>query len=172
MKKLFALILALSVLCSFSVIAQAADNTVADDTAMLEENMILAREKATTFLNDFDSSLNVTLSDPVILYNAQQEPEAASFTINDTGYIIVNLKSLRVPEFSLKKSSPFISQDKKYIYNGPVSYYETISSTEVRSLNSGTIIETNDLAVRYNEMTADKAIKSNAERSALPEDRT
>lgn len=82
MKKLFALILALSVLCSFSVIAQAADNTVADDTAMLEENMILAREKATTFLNDFDSSLNVTLSDPVILYNAQQEPEAASFTIN------------------------------------------------------------------------------------------
>lgn len=99
-------------LCSFSVIAQAADNTVADDTAMLEENMILAREKATTFLNDFDSSLNVTLSDPVILYNAQQEPEAASFTINDTGYIIVNLKSLRVPEFSLKKSSPFISQDK------------------------------------------------------------
>ena len=61
MKKLFALILALSVLCSFSVIAQAADNTVADDTAMLEENMILAREKATTFLNDFDSSLNVTL---------------------------------------------------------------------------------------------------------------
>lgn len=45
MKKLFALILALSVLCSFSVIAQAADNTVADDTAMLEENMILAREK-------------------------------------------------------------------------------------------------------------------------------
>ena len=56
--------------------------------------------------------------------------------------------------------------------NTPVSYYETISSTEVRSLNSGTIIETNDLAVRYNEMTADKAIKSNAERSALPEDRT
>lgn len=33
MKKLFALILALSVLCSFSVIAQAADNTVADDNS-------------------------------------------------------------------------------------------------------------------------------------------
>ena len=81
MKKLFALILALSVLCSFSVIAQAADNTVADDTAMLEENMILAREKATTFLNDFDSSLNVTLSDPVILYNAQQEPESKTIRL-------------------------------------------------------------------------------------------
>ena len=172
MKKLVALILSLSVLCSFSLIAHAADNTIADDTSKIEENMILAHEKATTFLDDFDSSLNATLSNPIILYNAQQEPEAVSFTINDTGYIIVNLKSLRIPEFSLKKSSPFISQDKKYIYNGPVSYYETISSTEVRSLNSGTVIEANALASRYNEPTADKAVKSNAGRSALPADRT
>ena len=136
------------------------------------ENLVLAQEKATAFLNDFDSSLSVTLSDPIILYNAQQNPEAVSYTINNTGYIIVNLESMRVPEFSLKKSTPFISQDATYIYNGPVSYYEAISATELRSLNSGAVIDTKDLVTRYDETAADKVLETNTARSALPEDRT
>lgn len=171
MKKFLTIILALSMLMSLSVIAYASDSIAANKNT-LKENITLAYEKAESFLNDFDDSLTVVLSNPVILHNARQEPEAVSFTINGTGYIIVNLESMRVPEFSLKKSSPFTSQDTTYIYNGPVSYYEALSSTEVRSLSSGAVISADALDERYNETASDKIVESTASRSALPDDRT
>ncbi len=172
MKKVIAIILSLALLASFSVMAYASERIDANDSAIVTKNLVLAQEKAEDFLNEFDASLTITLSDPIVLYNALQEPEAVSFTINNTGYIIVNLESMRVPEFSLKKSSPFVSNDAKYIYNGPVSYYEAISSDEVRSLSTGAVIASDNLTTRYNETVADKVTESNAVRSALPEDRT
>ena len=172
MKKVIAIMLSFVLLASISVMAYATEDIGGGNTPTITKNLMLAQEKAETFLNEYDASLTITLSNPVVLYNALQEPEAVSFTINNTGYIIVNLESMRVPEFSLKKASPFVSQNAIYIYNGPVSYYEAISTTELRSLSTGAVIDSNDLATRYNETVADKVMESNVTRGVLPEDRT
>lgn len=44
------------------------------------------------------------------------------FNISGDGYIIVNIKDLSVPEYSLDNSNPFLGVENP-IYNGGLGYY-------------------------------------------------
>lgn len=72
-----------------------------------------------------------------------------------TGYIIVNVNDLSVPEFSLEDEAPFSDKDKFNIYNGPVSYIEKQDGKLIDVL-TGDVFEKTEVSLKYKQEKKDK----------------
>ena len=65
---------------------------------------------------------NSKLSQPIELYNPNNEVSALFFADKTGGYIIVNVDDESVPEFSPTENNKYIvNKDKRYFYNGPTT---------------------------------------------------
>lgn len=81
----------------------------------------IEEEYGELFLGKIGYSANLT--SPIPLKNIEDNIEAVAFSINNEGYIVINVNDLSVPEFSMTEESPFV-EDKSYYYNGPLAYVE------------------------------------------------
>ncbi len=101
----------------------------ADSKTKEYQNIKLEAQK---FMNDHSS--NCLLEDPIELYNLEDKVVALFFKSTQNGYIIININNLTVPEFSTTQNNQFITdKNKKYYYNGPLSYMEKASGTIIDS---------------------------------------
>lgn len=93
--------------------------------AMGQENdFSTEKEYGELFLKNMDESKK--LINPISLNNMNGDLEAVSFSLMNGGYIIINVNDLSVPEFSLERNTPFNDRNKKYVYNGPLAYRESV----------------------------------------------
>lgn len=96
-----------------------------------------------------------TVSMPVTLSNIKGEQEAVCFTIDNGGYIIINTNDLSISELSFKASTPFKKSTEKYVYNGPLQYYE-VSNGEYKSLTTNNLYNEKSFEVIYTKEKVDK----------------
>lgn len=67
--------------------------------------------------------INRSIKSPIKLYNFENEVEFLKYSIEDGGYIIINVKNYKVPEFSPENDNKFIdSEIEKYYYGGVLTY--------------------------------------------------
>lgn len=136
----------------FIILAGMAMNTGAMNE---KEKYQVEEEYALLYLqaNGFEAE---KLSNPIELYSFDDEIEAVCFTIDQTGYIIVNTNDLDIPEFSLEASSPYSNCQGKSLYNGPISYYDQVNDT-IEDISTGKIVIDNEkLQVKYKKEKKDK----------------
>ncbi|OSB19409.1 hypothetical protein B2H94_10045 [Clostridium sporogenes] len=118
MKKKFSLIKTFTVILLLSMFFTINVNASSD-----KKNYSNVKNFAQNFMKNFNS--NYTLNDPIELYNFQDSVQALFFSSKESGYIIINLDDYSIVEFSPKNSNKFIlDRNKKYYYNGPLSYFE------------------------------------------------
>lgn len=74
------------------------------------------------------------LISPIPLNNVYGRLEAVSFSIDGSGYLIIDINDFDIPEFSLEAPNPF-SSESEMIYNGPFNYLkkENGKMTEIKS---------------------------------------
>ncbi|WP_135603688.1 hypothetical protein [Methanococcoides sp. NM1] len=102
-----------------AVSAQANEN-IGTNTENYEYS--IEKEYGQLFLEKMGYSAKLT--SPVPLKNMEDDVEAVAFSVNNEGYIIINVNDLSVPEFSMTSGSPFVDESKDYYYNGPLAYVE------------------------------------------------
>jgi hypothetical protein len=114
-KNFFVKILTFSIICAVIV----STNVYASSN----ENYLTAKSVAEQFFTQ--KGIDAKLNNPVKLYNFNNEVKFLMFSNKDSGYIVVDLKDFSIPEFSPKTNNTYITNtNKKYIYNGPLSYFE------------------------------------------------
>lgn len=109
---------------------------------------------AILFLEDMGFGHN-DLNNPIPLNNLDGQLEAVSFTINEVGYIIVNVHDLDIPEFSLKTKSPFVDKNEEYLYNGPLNYLKK-TNEKIYDIKSNKVIDNSKLNTIYKKPAVDK----------------
>ncbi|OBZ34740.1 hypothetical protein C7960_1298 [Methanohalophilus euhalobius] len=82
----------------------------------------IEKEYGKLFLEKMGYSAELTSSIP--LKNLEGNVEAVAFSVNNEGYIIINVNDLSVPEYSMTSENPFVDKNKNYYYNGPLAYVE------------------------------------------------
>lgn len=102
-----------------AVSAQANENV---GTNSENDEYSIEKEYGQLFLERMGYSAKLT--SPIPLKNMDDKVEVVVFSVNNEGYIIINVNDLSVPEFSMTSGSPFIDESKDYYYNGPLAYVE------------------------------------------------
>jgi hypothetical protein len=80
---------------------------------------------------------------PIELYNLNNEIVALYYKAIDKGYVIINIKDKRIPEFSDESNNKYISETKKNYYNGALTYLEQGSQNEIIDSKTLETINTN-----------------------------
>ncbi|WP_311487707.1 hypothetical protein [uncultured Helcococcus sp.] len=117
-------------------------NTVAEFDKRIEKT----KEVANNLLTSLDKNSN--LNNLTLLKNLNGDIEAVLFSLDKTGYIIVNINDFTVPEFSLERKNPF-NNVKNPIYNGPLNYYSKKDLNTALNIKDSTIIEKHNFANIY-----------------------
>lgn len=82
-----------------------------------------AEKAAKRFLTKIGSNKNFV--NEISLYDPDGKENGILLSLKNSGYIVVNLDDYSIPEYSLTSNNKFITdRTKKYIYLGPLSYYE------------------------------------------------
>ncbi|MCR5374304.1 MAG: hypothetical protein K6E39_02905, partial [Lachnospiraceae bacterium] len=81
----------------------------------MSKDILYARERAGLFLAGLNSK--EVIEKELLLKNIDDEYEAIVFDLSGGGYIIVNIKSLSIPELSFKNRNPY-SGYEDVVYNG------------------------------------------------------
>lgn len=138
---LLVLVFIFTTLCSTQLITSASSSN-----EFYRASTAICKERAEMFLQSIGHPL-LAVTNPVELKNLEGEIEAISFTIGDTGYIIVNVNDLSIPELSLENPNPF-SGFENSIYNGPLQYYYE-SEGQIKSIIENSIIDNSKFANCY-----------------------
>lgn len=93
------------------------------DSKYSSENVNIAKIRAEMFLDSVGKP--TLLEEGILLKNLNGEYEAISFSIPKSGYIIVNIKDLTVPELSFENSNPYDNVINP-VYNGALSYHSKV----------------------------------------------
>ncbi len=99
-----------------------------------------------------------SISNPVKLYNFDEEVEAVCFTVNNSGYIIINVNDLEVPEYALEVANPFSDEKERIIYNGPLAYYIK-ENGKIKNLKTKATVNGKAIAFKYKREKIDKKKK-------------
>ncbi len=110
-------------------------------------NSSLAEKKANSFLNSLGGKHKI--NNPIILKDLNDNNTAVSFSIDDKGYIIIDLKNLSVVEMSLDNNNPFLNI-KNPIFNGPLNYYQKTKKGFL-SLKDDSLLQKNEFKIVYGE---------------------
>lgn len=142
MKKLLSIILSVVVLfCSLSLVV------FADDTRDNTKDTLLYKERVELFLDSIGHPS--TVSNPMWLKNVFGEDEAIVFTLGNSGYIIININDLSIPELSLVNQNPYLGYDAP-VYNGPIEYYY-IENGQIRSIIDDSVLDVNRIIAPYHQ---------------------
>ncbi len=96
------------------------------------------------------------LSNPIPLFNLDDELEAVNFSMGKNGYIIINVKDLSIPELSFENSSPFKSHSETYVYNGPLAYMTKTNGKFIDLMSSKIVKEPGKIKFKYKRDFIDK----------------
>ncbi|ADL08757.1 C39 family peptidase [Thermosediminibacter oceani] len=150
MRKISVFILIFSFIFNFSNLSFASD-------AVDKYYFSVEKEYAELFLSKIGHPS--TVSNPIQLKNIDGKLEALCFTIDNGGYLIININDLSIPELSFKNQSPFKNLNGTYIYNGPLAYFEKVGE-DLISLKSGQVVK-NKFKFKYYKDKIDKIKKLN-----------
>jgi hypothetical protein len=78
---------------------------------------------------------------PIELYNLNNEIVALYYKAIDKGYVIINIKDKRIPEFSKESNNKYISENKKNYYDGVLTYLEQDSQDNIINSQTQEIID-------------------------------
>jgi hypothetical protein len=112
---------------------------------------------ATLFLKNSGFGVN-QLSNPITLKNVNGDEESVVFSLNENGYIIINLNNYDIPEFSFEASNPYTIKDAGNVYNGPFNYLRD-DGENFTDIISKKIIQKSKVEVNYIQPLVDKAKK-------------
>lgn len=115
------IVIALTLILAFTLIFSSSATAYGiSQNSAYQSSISIYQERAELFLQNIGHPATVT--NPIILNNLANEPEAVLFTTSENGYIIVNINDFSIPELGFDNLSPFYNYDNP-IYNGPLEYY-------------------------------------------------
>lgn len=88
----------------------------------INSNYSKATKAAKSLLDSYNPNDN--LNDPIKLYDFDNNETALLYPIRSGGYIIVDLNDYSIPEYSFNDNNFLTDKTKKYIYCGPLNYFE------------------------------------------------
>ncbi|KHD36212.1 hypothetical protein NL50_10605 [Clostridium acetobutylicum] len=116
-KKTIALLSIFTIVFTSNVLA--AENNSPNSKAEQAAKTLLVRSK-----------INKTFVNEINLYDPNDKENGILLSLKNGGYIIVNLDDYSIPEYSFVSNNKFITDsNKKYIYLGPLNYYEKKNGT-------------------------------------------
>ncbi|SHK26436.1 cysteine peptidase family C39 domain-containing protein [Paramaledivibacter caminithermalis] len=146
MKKFLALFLTIIMLLSMSLVAFGETH---------KNDYDIEQKYAELFVKKLGRTVEV--HSPILLYNVKGNEEAICFSLGEKGYLIINKNDLSIPELSFEGKKPFIHLEKRYVYNGPLAYYE-LKGGKFFSLKAKKIINGNFKKI-YDKNKIDKHSK-------------
>lgn len=100
------------------------------------------------------------INHPIELYNIEHELEAVCFTLDNKGYVILNIKDLSIPEFSIESNNPF-KYGYQNIYNGPLKYYLIDKRDNLLEAKTMSRINQNEISMRYKKNKINDVTRAN-----------
>lgn len=109
-------------------------------------------DKTKEIAHNFLDSINLTsnLNKQTLLKNLNGDLEAVLYSLDNMGYIIVNVNDFSVPEMNLEGENPFEGVENP-IYNGPFNYYSEKNENFVIDLKNQDEIQKSDITNIYSK---------------------
>lgn len=158
MKKFFSktgiLTIILTFILSTNVFA-ANSNTTSQDSR--------AKNIAENFVKKIDK--NKKIIDEIPLYGINNNKKAILFSLKNSGYIIIDLRNNSIPEFSINQNNRYFNKkNKKYLYNGPLNYYEKKDNKIINLKTNSEIKNTSnlkDISINKNNKMLSRSVQAN-----------